>query len=79
MKNFESENSIPTENLIPVEGHSDLFRDRETGAIVNTNAKAYKQYMRMKESKQNEKRELDMIKSDIGEIKLLLQEILKSR
>jgi len=67
--------NIPKDDLIPVEGHSDLFRDRETGAIVNTSKGGYSHYMKMKQQKQNEKRELDMIKSDIEEIKTLLREL----
>lgn len=63
------------EDLIPVKGYSNLFRDRETGAIVNTDKSGYKNYMRMKEQKMREKQELDTIKSDIEEIKLLLRQL----
>jgi len=63
------------ENLIPVEGHSNLFRDRFTGAIVNTDKSAYSNYIRLKEQKQKEKQELNQIKSDIEEIKSLLKEL----
>tara|TARA_Y100000004_G_scaffold148385_1_gene169865 strand:- start:442 stop:660 length:219 start_codon:yes stop_codon:yes gene_type:complete len=63
------------EDLIPVKGHSNLFRDRETGAIVNTDKSGYRNYMRMKEQKMREKQELDTIKSDIEEIKLLLRQL----
>jgi predicted transcriptional regulator len=63
------------ENLIPVEGHNNLFRDRFTGAIVNTDRSAYSNYIRMKEQKQKEKDELNQIKSDIEEIKSLLKEL----
>jgi vesicle coat complex subunit len=62
-------------NLIPVEGHNNLFRDRNTGAIVNTDKSSYVQYMRLKEQKQREKSELDKIKKDIDEIKSLLREL----
>jgi len=63
------------EDLIPVEGYSSLFRDRFTGAIVNTDKSAYANYIRMKEQKQREKDELNQIKSDIEEIKSLLKEL----
>ena len=66
----ESEN-----NLIPVKGHNNLFRDRETGAIINNDTSGYANYIRMKQQKQNEKNELDMIKRDIEEIKSLLKEL----
>jgi len=63
-------------NLIPVEGHSNLFRDRNTGAILNKDKSAYMNYMRLKEIKEKEKNEIDMIKKDIDEIKSLLKEII---
>ena len=63
------------ENMIPVKGHNNLFRDRNTGAIINNDKSAYSNYIRMKQQKQNERNELDMIKSDIEEIKSLLREL----
>jgi len=63
------------DDLIPVDGHSNLFRDRFTGAIVNTDKSAYTNYIRMKEQKQKEKDELNKIKNDIEEIKSLLKEL----
>jgi len=64
-----------SEDLIPVEGYSNLFRDRFTGAIINTDKSAYSNYIRMKEQKQREKDELSKIKNDIEEIKSLLKEL----
>jgi len=62
-------------NLIPVEGHHNLFRDPNTGAIINSDKSGYMQYIRLKEQRQKEKNELDQLKSDIAEIKSLLREI----
>jgi hypothetical protein len=62
-------------DLIPVEGHQNLYRDRNTGSIVNTDKNNYDNYMKVKRMKQNEKNELDRIKSDIEEIKSLLREL----
>jgi hypothetical protein len=62
-------------DFIPVEGHNNLFRDKETGAIVNTDTSGYAQYQKMKQKRLNERRELDTIKSDIEEIKSLLRQI----
>ena len=62
------------EDLIPVEGNPHLFRDRNTGAIVNTDRSGYDQYMRMKQRRQTEREELDTLKKDIEEIKSLLKE-----
>ena len=63
------------EDLIPVEGHSNLFRDKNTGAIVNNDASGYVQYKKMKQRRQTEREELDILKKDIDEIKSLLKEI----
>ncbi len=62
--------------MIPVKGHKGLFRDEESGAIINTNVSEYNNYMDMKNKKQSEKDELDKIKSDIQEIKNLLKELV---
>jgi|TARA_B100001939_G_scaffold119341_1_gene103533 hypothetical protein len=62
-------------DLVKVEGEQSLFRDKNTGAILNTDSAGYAQYMRMKQRKQTEREELDTIKSDIEEIKSLLREL----
>ena len=62
--------------MIPVEGHSDLFRDEITGAIINTDTSQYNQYISMRNKKKSEKEELDKMKSDIEEIKSLLKELV---
>lgn len=63
-------------NLIPVDGHNNLFRDKNTGAILNKDRSAYINYMKMKEIKQKERSEIDEIKKDIDEIKTLLKELI---
>jgi hypothetical protein len=62
-------------SLIPVEGHSNLFRDSETGAIVNNDDSSYQAYMRAKNAKISERAELDEMKKDIDEIKSMLSKI----
>ena len=62
-------------DLIQVESEHNLFRDRSTGAIINTDTAGYAQYQRMKQKRQTERAELDMIKNDIEEIKSLLREL----
>ena len=66
---------MENKDLIPVEGEPNLFRDRNTGAIINTDNAGYAQYMKMKQRRQTEREELDTIKDDIEEIKSLLREI----
>lgn len=67
-------------NLIPVEGESHLFRDINTNAIVNTNQSEYASYLARKkiQEKENDRinsmeRDLNSIKNDLDEIKLLLR------
>ena len=62
--------------MIPVEGHKNLYRDEKSGAIINHDSQGYSQYKRLKEKKLIEKQELDRMKSDIEEIKLLLKQIV---
>lgn len=69
---------------IKVENHSNLFRDSETNAIVNTNVTEYKNYMnslkyRKKDTERVEKIEEDVksLKNDLQEIKDLLKCLIK--
>lgn len=62
--------------MIPVEGHKHLYRDENSGAIVNCDTAAYSQYVKMKREKEKQKEEITQIKSDIEEIKILLKEII---
>ena len=66
---------MENKDLIPVEGEPHLFRDRNTGAIINTDSAGYSQYMKMKQRRQTEREELATLKKDIEEIKSLLKEI----
>lgn len=61
--------------MIKVEGHKNLYRDEKTGAIVNCDTIAYEQYKKRKNIKKTEREELDQIKSDIEEIKMMLKQI----
>lgn len=63
------------EDLIRVEGENNLYRDRKTGAIVNTDSAGYSHYMKMKQKRQTEREELDILRKDIEEIKSLLKEL----
>jgi hypothetical protein len=62
--------------MIPVEGNPNLFRDENTGAIVNCDASAYQQYLISKQRKSLEKKEIEDLKSEISEIKLLLKQLM---
>ena len=62
--------------MIPVEGHPNLYRDENTGAIVNCDNLSYNHYISSIKKRNNQQLEIEKIKEDINEIKSLLREIL---
>lgn len=65
--------------MIKVDGHKNLYRDENSGAIVNVDTIGHSQYIKMRNEKQRQKEEIDQIKEDINEIKLLLKEIINGK
>lgn len=72
------------DELIPVEGHDNWYRDPNTNAILNCDVKAYEEYMARYEARQRKKdtdaalqTDVNALKSDMGDIKDLLQLLLK--
>jgi len=65
--------------MIRVEGHKNLYRDEKSGAIVNCDTTSYNQYVNSLNYKDLQKQELDRMKEDIDEIKVLLKELLNKR
>tara|TARA_B100000965_G_C19354244_1_gene653171 strand:+ start:234 stop:440 length:207 start_codon:yes stop_codon:yes gene_type:complete len=65
--------------MIPVEGHKNLFRDEKTGAILNTNNKEYYSYISSRNKKVDQKLELDEMRKDIDEIKMLLKQLANNK
>ena len=71
--------------LIPVENHSELFRDSKTGAIVNKSTSDFDRYnntrnkMLSKEERINDlEQKVDNLSNDIGDIKSMLQSFLSN-
>ena len=70
-------------DFIPVKGNSDLVRDPNTDQIINTNRNAYQQYVNRREKRKIEKEkslnieeDIANLKSELGEIKSLLKELV---
>ena len=61
--------------LIPVEGMSNLYRDSESQAVVNTNKTEYNSYMARKKSLANKDCELNQMKDDLDNMKGEMNEI----
>jgi len=62
--------------MIPIEGHKNLYRDENTGAILNADNIEYSNYLKLKDEKLKQKNEIDNLKKELSEIKLLLKEII---
>ena len=65
--------------MIKVKGYSHLYRDENTGAIINSDSTSYNQYVNSLNNKEIKRKEIDEIKKDIEEIKGLLKELLSNR
>ena len=70
-------------DYIRVKGESDLVRDPNTDQIINTNTSAYQQYIAQrkrrkleKEKSLNVEEDIASLKSELGEIKSLLRELV---
>ena len=61
--------------LIPVKGHKGLFRDSETGAIINNNTNDYQTYITNRDRLLSELERIDKLENDIGDIKRMLQQL----
>ena len=53
-----------------------LYRDEESGAILNCNDSAYDSYLQLKEKKLKEVAEMDKLKDDVDELKDMMKLIL---
>lgn len=72
--------------MIRVEGHSGLFRDKSTNAIINTDKSEYQKYINAKKSKENmnnrinqNTNDINTIKEDISIIKGMIELLLNNR
>ena len=62
-----------------VEGRSDLFRDDDSGAIINTDSIGYRSRLNTITSVNNEKSELKRMRDEIDELKGLLKKLVESK
>ena len=72
--------------LRPVEGNKDLVRDLKTGAILNINTEAFAGVKRARELREKAKDQLETntidinsIKSELTEIKIMLRTLINGR
>jgi hypothetical protein len=62
---------------IPVEGHSGLVRDAESGAILNINKSEIEEARLRKENRKKQHQEIENLKKDVADIKSMLQQIVE--
>jgi predicted transcriptional regulator len=60
---------------LDVEGHVNLVRDEQSGAILNTDNSQYNQYMALRSSKVQKDKKIDAIESDLARLKDDINEI----
>ncbi len=72
-----------SDRFVQVEGHSDLVRDTQSHAIVNRNRGAYElakkraaEAQRLRDEIRTTTREINTIKSEMHEIKSLLEKLV---
>lgn len=62
--------------MIRVKGHPNLYRDENSGAIINCDNQSYTQYVNSLHNREIQKNEIEQMKTDIQEIKSLLKELV---
>ena len=61
--------------MIRVEGYQNLYRDENSGAIINYDSSAYEDYLKNISRKKSEKKQLDIMRKEIDELKSLVKEL----
>jgi len=64
-------------NHINVEGDPNFVKDIETGAILNTNRSEIQQARVRKKARVQQQNELDNLKKDVSDMKIMLSKILE--
>ena len=64
---------------VKVEGHPDLVRDRNSGAILNINSKAMTAARERKKLFNDRQKEIDEIKKDVSDIKNILMQLVEDK
>lgn len=63
--------------MIKVENEKNLVRDERTAAIINTDDRAYKQYVAEKTRLLSEKQRINILETKVSNIESMLQKILE--
>lgn len=63
------------EHLVPVEGHSGLYRDMKTGAIINTDSMEISSAKKKKLLRKQKKNDMEILQQEVKDLKNDLTEI----
>ena len=61
---------------LKVKDSGSLYRDEESGAIINCSNSQYEEYLKLKEQKMKEVSEMEKLKDDVDELKDMMTLIL---
>ena len=61
---------------IKVENSNSLYRDAETGAILNCSDSEYENYLALKRKRLQEIQEVDTLRNEVSELKSMMKLIL---
>jgi hypothetical protein len=61
---------------IKVENSNNLYRDSETGAILNCSDSDYENYLALKRKRLQEIQEVDTLRNEVSELKSMMKLIL---
>jgi|TARA_R110000851_G_scaffold41409_5_gene104004 uncharacterized protein YecT (DUF1311 family) len=67
-----------SENKIKVKGESDLARDPNTKAILNTNKRAWAKHKERKAKSSEKQNEVNALRSEVAELKEILAGIINT-
>jgi hypothetical protein len=62
--------------MIRVEGYQNLYRDEKSGAIINCDSTSYINYLTSASRRESQKKELDTMRKEINELKILIKELV---
>lgn len=64
-------------NYIKVEGHRDLLRDKDNGAILNINKEEISAARKRKLERRQKEKEFEELKNEVSDIKIMLTKIIE--
>ena len=66
-------------DLIKVQGNSNLARDRKSGALININKDEFTKAKAARLKRKNKEQRFKNLENEVGEIKILLQQLLEEK